>query len=218
MNLILTFILNNPFIILAIIGLLLILSWLNDLRNSRSVLVYDVETIRSGVEDHLDEVEGSAFDKIVFIGYYDYLTDRYGYCLFPNFKPFQKLVKQRRKIVGFNSLSFDDQVCKKNGIAVNTHFDVYERVKLAAKHQGKHGVLKGYSLDNLSRVNFGEGKIENANGKGVEALWLAGDIDALAKYCLQDVKLTRMLYDRRRSIKDPNGKKRLNLTNIIQKL
>jgi len=49
------------------------------------------------------------------------------------------------------------------------------------------------SLDNLSRATLGMGK----SGAGLEAIswWRAGEKDRVKEYCLQDVRLTRDLYE-----------------------
>lgn len=169
-----------------------------------SILVYDIETIREDKNVH----------KIVLIGFYDYKNGKYGYDVYPNFSNFQRLVKKRKQIVGFNSKAFDDEICKLHKIGVATTFDIFERVKLAVKHQTDHGVRSGYSLDVLSQLNLGEGKLKETPGS-VEEAWFKGDVNRIAKYCLQDVKLTKGLFDTRKNIKDPNGKKRLNLVKIM---
>ena len=48
-------------------------------------------------------------------------------------------------------------------------------------------------LDDLTKATLGHGKI----GKGYDAVkyWASGDLDKLKEYCLEDVRLTKQLYE-----------------------
>lgn len=176
-------------------------------KKSNHYLVYDIESIRDENQVH----------TIVLIGYYDSKYNRYSYDVYPNFRRFKKIVKKRKTIVGFNSLSFDDPICRLQGIEVESTFDIYERMVTAVKHHAKHKIRTGYSLDSLGQKNLGQGKYKTKGGS-VRESWEKGDIEGLAKYCLQDVRLTVELYKRRRNIKDPNNNQKYDLENIMAKV
>jgi hypothetical protein len=112
-----------------------------------------------------------------------------------DFERFQELVYRADRIIGFNSLSFDDPLCRAHGISIKTTFDVLAETR-ALSGQPRHYVRgvtrRGYSLDRLARANFGKGK----TGHGAEApkLWQQGRRGEVIAYCLNDVRLTRDLY------------------------
>lgn len=199
----------NTYILLAL--LCICAYFLLCLFDGKSALVYDIESVQFKELDKKNKIKAEG-TRIVCIGFYDYKTGKYDYCLYPNFRKFQRLARQRKEIIGFNSLSFDDRVCAENGITVKTTFDLYERVLKALKQQTKHNKRDKYGLDDLAQENLGEGKIKTKTS--VEKLWNEGNTNDLIMYCLQDVKLTKGLNDRRKKIKDPNSRTLLNLEAI----
>lgn len=103
-------------------------------------------------------------------------------------------------IVGFNSLSFDDELLRKTKKhsytlrKVKTNYDLLRRIWLAAglPEVYTQGVTQpGYSLNNLAITNLAKQK----NGHGAEAgvLYQEQKFEPLAKYCLNDVYLTKKL-------------------------
>ena len=42
---------------------------------------------------------------------------------------FQRLVNQAERVVGFNSLSFDDNLCRANGIEIKTDYDLLAEIR-----------------------------------------------------------------------------------------
>jgi hypothetical protein len=108
---------------------------------------------------------------------------------------FQQLVNQAERIVGFNSLSFDDKLLLANGIKITTNFDLLCQVRKASQqppHYTKGVTRKGYSLENLAIANLGVGK--TGTGELAPVLWQQGRYQEVISYCLNDVKLTKRLY------------------------
>jgi hypothetical protein len=108
---------------------------------------------------------------------------------------FQELVNQAERIVGFNSLSFDDKLLQANGIKITTTFDLLCEIRKASlqpPHYTKGVTRKGYSLDNLAIANLGVGK--TGTGELAPVLWQQGRYQDVISYCLNDVKLTKRLY------------------------
>ena len=92
------------------------------------------------------------------------------------------------QIIGFNIKNFDFQVLKPYLNFDTTklpYLDILEEVEKLIGHRVR--------LDNLAQMNLGVGK----NGDGLEALklWKLGRIEDLKKYCVNDVKITKELYD-----------------------
>lgn len=181
-------------LLLALIGISFVLWATVDWMRRENLLVYDIETRKTEDSAHV----------IVMIGWYDGLTRRYYYEHDSKFKKFARIAKRRNQVIGFNSLQFDDKICAAHGINVTTTYDVYQHARLAAQVQTKHGLKTGYSLDSLAHANLGEGKLKETPGS-IETLWQSQQIDKLAAYCLQDVRLTYLLWKKRRKIRDPNG-------------
>jgi DEAD/DEAH box helicase domain-containing protein len=57
----------------------------------------------------------------------------------------------------------------------------------------KDSLGRRVSLDQVAEGTMGKKKI----GHGLQAIewWKAGDIDSIRKYCLEDVRLTKEIYD-----------------------
>ncbi|MCK4386937.1 MAG: hypothetical protein KAV41_02545, partial [Candidatus Pacebacteria bacterium] len=63
--------------------------------------------------------------------------------------------------------------------------DILKEIKNAIGHRLK--------LDNVANATLGEGK----SGNGLEAItwWKTGEIEKIRKYCLDDVRITKELYE-----------------------
>ncbi len=105
-----------------------------------------------------------------------------------------KLFDSGSVLVGFSSNRYDIPVLEAHfgrlpGVNVNLwgkeRFDLLEEIEMALGQR--------ISLDKLSRANLGVGK----ERKGHEAITMYknGEMEELEKYCLQDVRLTKELYD-----------------------
>ena len=104
------------------------------------------------------------------------------------FDKLKKLLSERAILVGFRSNKFDLPI-------LNLEFGLdlleYPRVDLSDEVEINAGRL--VSLDALAKTNLGVGK----NGSGIMApkMYWDGEIEKLKNYCLQDVKITKELYD-----------------------
>ncbi len=187
---------------------------------SRKVVVYDCETVRcipaGDRSPGLEYCRGWNDFKgmgIAVICAYSSWNDRYHVYLQDNLSDFQLLVDRAQEIVGFNSLSFDDQLCVANGLRVKTTYDLLCNIRVAAgmpPNYVKGATRAGYSLEQLAQANLGCGKF----GTGVIApeLWQKGNRESVIDYCLTDVNITWKLYERRANLIDPTNKKVLMLT------
>ena len=103
-------------------------------------------------------------------------------------------------------MSFDDNLCRANGIQIQTTYDLLSEVRIASgqpPHYVKGKTRAGYSLERLAQENLGYGK----SGQGALAplLWQRGNYGAVADYCLGDIHITRVLFNRRLRLIDPNS-------------
>lgn len=119
---------------------------------------------------------------------------------------FQKLVNEADKIVGFNSISFDDNLLTANGIEIATTYDLLCETRVASgqpPHYTPGETRGGYALEQLARANLGRGK----TGKGELAprRWQEGRYKEVVEYCFNDLGLLRELYERKSALTDPTN-------------
>lgn len=122
-------------------------------------------------------------------------------CRFANYlDTFQVLVSEADWIVGFNSIGFDDPLCRAHGVDVVTDIDVLHEIR-ALSGQPRYytaGVTRGgYNLNAVAVANGLSGK--TGSGALAPLLWSQGKYDEVIKYCLNDVKITRALFERWRN-------------------
>ncbi|MDO8558452.1 MAG: ribonuclease H-like domain-containing protein [bacterium] len=149
-------------------------------------LVLDLETKKS-----FDDVGGRTnfhLLEVSLVGIYDYAKDAYRSFLENELKDLEEMLRRADRVIGFNIKNFDYAVLQPH-VSINLKalptLDILEEV---AKNLG-HRV----SLDSIASKTLGERK----TGDGLKALRLykEGKLKELAEYCLQDVKLTRMVYE-----------------------
>ena len=101
---------------------------------------------------------------------------------------FEKMLQKTDLIIGFNIDHFDLPVLQKYlsvDLSKIPTFDIMNEVVNKMGHR--------VSLDDL--VSNTLGKRKSANGFMAVQYWREGRIDELKKYCLDDVRLTRDLYE-----------------------
>jgi hypothetical protein len=117
------------------------------------------------------------------------------------FEGFQKLVNQAEEIVGFNSIGFDDPLCRAHGVHIETTYDLMVEVRRAAGEPLSGPCTSGYNLARLAKRNLGREK--TGHGAKVPDLWQQGKRQEVIDYCLNDVMLLVGLYQRRTHLIDP---------------
>ncbi len=156
-------------------------------------LVFDIETKNFFTDPG---VGWNNFDalQISMVCVYSYAKDKYFSFDENQLDEAAKLFDSGSLLVGFSSNRYDIPVLdvhfgKLPGEKVNlwdkNRLDLLEEIEMAFGQR--------ISLDKLSRANFGVGKEK----KGYEAIamYKNGEMEELKKYCLQDVRLTKDLYD-----------------------
>lgn len=148
-------------------------------------IVLDIET-----QNTFEEVGGYFTDKlkVSLVGVYFYETDAYESFLEPDLPAlFQRLEKGGR-IIGYNSIGFDMPVMNNyysGDLLKLPQLDILREIEKALGHRIK--------LDDVAKATLGTQK----SGHGLQAVtwWKQGNIDAIREYCLQDVKVTREVYE-----------------------
>lgn len=166
------------------------------------MLVYDLEIARAVQmkgDKRLDGVDycGGWTDfagmGIASLVAYDLEEARFRVFMQDNLLAFQDLVNARSRVIGFNSLAFDNRVCEAAGIVVPAEksLDLARLIwKAAGIPEGEHP--KGFGLDAICQAN----KLGAKSGQALMApvMFQRGDIGGLLDYNIEDVRLTLRLY------------------------
>jgi hypothetical protein len=150
------------------------------------VLVFDLETKKA-----FQEVGGQANAAalgVSVVGVYSYLRSAFHTFREEQLPELQRWLEQTDLLIGFNSKSFDCTVLQPYmniDLRRIPHLDILEEIHRTLGHRLK--------LDSVAQATLLEGK----SGDGLEAILMyhRGDWEQLEKYCLQDVKVTRDLYE-----------------------
>ena len=149
-------------------------------------LVFDIETKKS-----FQEVGGKHNMHLLgvsVVGVYNYADDSFRCFEEKEFKELEDLLKNTNRIIGFNSKHFDVPVLQPHvrvALSSLAHLDLMEDIE---QYLGFR-----VSLDSLAQTNLGVSK--SGNGLAAIQWWNDGNVEAIKKYCLDDVRITRDLYE-----------------------
>src|SRR3989344_697039 len=149
-------------------------------------IVLDLETQKS-----FEDVGGFGKNhllKVSVCGIYSYPQNKYLAFAEDQLHKLGEMLSEADQIIGFNIKNFDFQVLQPYlnfKLSELPYLDILEEVEKIIGHRVK--------LDNLAQMTLGVGK----SGDGLQALkyWKLGQMEELKKYCLDDVKITKELYD-----------------------
>ena len=149
-------------------------------------LVLDLET-----EKEFREVGGRDnvhLLGVTVVGIYDYNTDKFSAFEQSEFSALIKLFSVTSRLIGFNIRYFDIPA-----LEPYISFDVRQLSVLDLMDDVEKSAGFRISLDNLCSATLGIGK----SGLGLDAIkwWREGNKEKVKEYCLQDVRLTRDLYE-----------------------
>jgi DEAD/DEAH box helicase domain-containing protein len=149
-------------------------------------IVFDIETKNTfddvGGQSNIGKLEASV------IGTYSYATDTYRVFDEHEMEELGALIQKAHPLIGFYSKKFDVPVLAKYfnfNLAAIPHYDILEEIEKNMKRRIGLGVL--------AEANLGVGK----SGHGLQAIdfYRNGEMQKLKDYCIQDVKLTKQIYD-----------------------
>jgi len=151
-----------------------------------NIIVYDIET-----KNAFDDVGGrDGFTKlgISVLGAFDYESKEFAVYEEGELDRFSLRLQKKPLLVGFNSRRFDTPILQtymKFDLRKLPQLDIMEEMTRALGHR--------VSLDSCAQATLGTGK----SGSGLEAirLYREGRIEELKRYCLDDVRLTRDLFE-----------------------
>jgi len=149
-------------------------------------LVLDLETKKS-----FDEVGGqhnSHLLEVSLVGVYSYDRDKYRAFRENEFKELETWLKEASLVIGFNIKSFDYAV-----LQPYYRFKLNKLPTLDILEEVYYSLGRRLKLDSLAQITLEEGK----SGSGLDALayYKSGNWQALEKYCLDDVRITKDVYE-----------------------
>ena len=182
---------------------------MSNLFNKPKPLIYDLEIAKAvpprtgkrqtgveyckGWEDHKNM-------GISCLCCFDYANNRNRVFGWESKQEFIDLTQNRDPLVSFNGLLFDNKVIEATwglGIPLDTCYDILREVWIAVGVDPDHFEFKshgGYGLEALCKENFGIAK--TGDGASAPAEWQRGRHCTVIDYCLNDVRLTRALWEK----------------------
>jgi DEAD/DEAH box helicase domain-containing protein len=148
-------------------------------------IVFDIET--SNLFSDVGSNDPSALDLSV-ICIYDYDRDVYESYLQNDLPKLWPILEKADLLIGYNSEHFDIPLLNKyysGDLKKIKSLDILKEIKDSYGRRMK--------LDQVSEGTLGT----NKSGHGTEATvwWKKGEYDKVIKYCLDDVKITKNIYD-----------------------
>jgi DEAD/DEAH box helicase domain-containing protein len=148
-------------------------------------ITLDIET-KNTFED-IGENTPSLLD-ISIVCIHDSGTNTYDSFLENDFDRLWPILEKADMLIGYNSDHFDIPL-------LNKHYagDLSTIKSLDILKEIKDSTGRRFKLDNVAQTTLGEGK----SGNGLEAItwWKNGEIEKIKKYCLDDVRITKDIYD-----------------------
>jgi DEAD/DEAH box helicase domain-containing protein len=126
--------------------------------------------------------------KVSLVGLYDYATDQYTHYMEADLPKLWRVLEGADRIIGYNLFGFDYQVLNTYYRGDLSKFPTLDIMKDIADKIGFR-----IKLDDVAHGSLGTGK----SGNGLQAIefFRRGEIDKLRDYCLQDVKVTKEVYE-----------------------
>ncbi len=148
-------------------------------------IIFDIET-RNTFQD-VGKNDPSLLD-ISIVCAYDSETDKYYSFLQEELKNLWPMLEKADMLIGYNSDHFDIPLLNKYYSGDLTKIKSLDILKEIKDSFGRR--LK---LDQIAEGTLGK----NKSGHGLEAIvwWKSGEIDKIRKYCLDDVKITKEVYE-----------------------
>ncbi len=149
-------------------------------------VVLDLET-----QKLFEEVGGRGKNhllKVSVCGIYESASARFSTFSERELPRLGEILQNADQIIGFNIKDFDFEVLRPYfnfDIGTLPYLDIIADVQKQLGHR--------ISLDAIAQATLGRGK--SGNGKEAILYWRSGRIDQLKKYCLEDVRITRDIYN-----------------------
>jgi len=148
-------------------------------------VIFDCETKNTFQEVGSNKVEDLDLSLLVI---YDYETGRYETFLEEDLPRLWRILEKTDLLIGYNSNHFDIPLLNKYYPGDLTHIPSLDLLVEIKRAYGR-----SLRLDAVASGTLGIGK----SGNGLDAIvwWKNGEIDKIAKYCKQDVRVTKEVYE-----------------------
>lgn len=148
-------------------------------------ITFDIET--RNIFADVNSNESSALDLSV-ICIHDSLTDQYSSYLQEDLPKLWPILEQADMLVTFNGDHFDIPLLNKYYSG-----DLKKIKSLDLLVEIRNSLGRRIKLDTIAEATLGIKK----SGHGLQAVewWKTGEIDKIIKYCIEDVKITKQLYE-----------------------
>lgn len=151
----------------------------------RREVVLDIET-----QNTFQDVGAynAALLKVSLVGCYFYETDTFEAFLEPDLPKLWPRLEKSDRVIGYNLFGFDYPCLQ---TYYTGDFRKIPTVDILVEIEKRIGFR--VKLDDVAHATLGMGK----SGSGLQAVefWKNGEIDKLRDYCLQDVRVTRDVYE-----------------------
>lgn len=145
-------------------------------------IVFDIETQTSVLDDFKKL-------KVSCVSVYSYATDTYQSFEEHELSKLWPIFEKADLIIGYNTKHFDIPVLNNyylGDLSKFPHLDIMEKIKESLGFRLKLKDLAEATLDNIEK---------SADGLQAVRWWKEGKIDEIKKYCEQDVRVTKEIYD-----------------------
>ena len=148
-----------------------------------NILVFDIETIGNiASTNFVDEMQ------ITVVGVYHYARNEYKTYLLEELSDLEPDLKQANLLVGFNNDHFDTPILNKY-----YQFDLFSIASFDILREFRAKTGKRLGLDAIAGMTLGTHK--SGTGANAMTLYREGKLQELADYCLNDVKLTKDMFE-----------------------
>jgi len=143
-------------------------------------IVFDIES--KNFSHSIEDIELS------LVAIYDSETNQYFSYLENELNKLWPILERADVLIGFNSETFDIPVLNRyypGNLSQIKSLDILKEIKVQYGRKMK--------LDQIAEGTLGK----NKTGWGIEAVkwWRSGEIEKIREYCIEDVKITKEIYD-----------------------
>ena len=148
-------------------------------------IVFDLET--QNIFQEVNSTDATALD-ISVATVYDSKTDIYTTATIDNLEILWPIIEQADALVGYNSNHFDIPLLNKYYPGYLTQIKSIDILESIRESLGRR-----LRLDSVAQATIGAKK--SADGLQAVRWWREGKIDEIKKYCEQDVKVTKKVFE-----------------------
>lgn len=149
-------------------------------------IVFDIESTSKGgfTRGRVDVEE----QEITIVALYDSETDSYSSYLRDELHLLWPLLERTDMLIGYNSNSFDIPL-------LNRYYpgDLTKIHSLDLMVEVQNALGRRLRLQSIAEATLGKGK--SGDGLQAQVWWQEGKIDKVRQYCIDDVKITKEIYD-----------------------